>query len=35
MPRAVVPDLVATHDAQLLTPADRVLELSDGVVVEE
>jgi putative ABC transport system ATP-binding protein len=27
--------LVATHDPQLLGLADRVLELSDGVVVEE
>ncbi|WP_391056913.1 hypothetical protein [Streptomyces sp. NPDC007896] len=26
--------LVATHDPQLLGPADRVLELSDGEVVE-
>lgn len=30
-----VTGLVATHDPQLLGLADRVLELSDGVVVEE
>ncbi|MDQ0993534.1 ABC-type lipoprotein export system ATPase subunit [Streptomyces sp. V3I7] len=39
LPRAVVRGeqvtaVVATHDATLLEPADRVLELSDGRIVE-